>query len=167
MTNSSTKKSHTQSTVTATLRVLKLSNKHAHVLRDQLLDHFAQTPTYPWKSIIPQLFCYLNRNEPRLRQIITDLLFRIAKDYPHLIIYPTVVGCQDGPTRIETVAAATTDDQIYDKSPAQTVAREQQQSSAKDMVIGGGGESGGEEEKMGDEENSSGKSADEEVYIKY
>lgn len=160
MINSSTKKSHTKSTVTATLRVLKLSNKHAHVLREQLLENFAQTPTYPWKSIIPQLFCYLNRNEPRLRQIITDLLFRIAKDYPHLIIYPTVVGCQDGPTRIETVAAATTDE-IYDKSPPQV---REQQPSTKEMAIGGG-DSGGEEEKVGDEENSSGKSADDEVWL--
>ena len=28
---------------------------------------------------------------------------RIARDYPHLIIYPAVVGSQDGPTKIQNV----------------------------------------------------------------
>ena len=34
---------------------------------------------------------------------MSELLCRIARDFPHLIIYPAVVGSQDGPTKIENV----------------------------------------------------------------
>jgi hypothetical protein len=63
----------------------------------------AETPTHPWKNIIPQLFCRLNHPESYVRQSISELLCRVARDFPHLIIYPAVVGAQDGPTKIETV----------------------------------------------------------------
>lgn len=138
--------------MTATLRILKLATTFSRTLKDSLTSHFAQTPTYPWKSIISQLFSHLNHDEPYIRRIITDLLFRIAKDYPHLIIYPAVVGSQDGPIRIESVAPTSDSDKLYEKSPPNTNVQPQT-----------GKEDSGDEEKL-DEENSSPKSHDEEVY---
>lgn len=152
-----------------------------HVLGDdQLAEQFAQTPTYPWKSIIPQLFSHLNHNSPRLRHIITDLLFRIAKDYPHLIIYPTVVGCQDGPTRIESVAAAA-DNKLYEnKSPppqppqGPPPPQQQQQTTnvvtlqqqPQDLLAKEEGEEDEEEEEDEDNSSGGGKSVvDEEVQL--
>lgn len=42
--------------------------------------------------IIPQLFSRLNHHEPYVRRRVSELLCRVAKDSPHLIIFPTVVG---------------------------------------------------------------------------
>lgn len=149
-------KFHTQSNITATLRILKLSVKSGGTLRDLLEANFADTPTYPWKSIIPQLFCHLNHNEPSLRRVIADLLFRIAKDYPNLIIYPAVVGCQDGPTRIESAvgtAAVPAEEHAtgHEKSPLPSVVQQQ-------LIKETGADESGEEDLV-----SSDKSADEEV----
>jgi len=82
---------------------VKLLVKYAVELRGDLEPGLRQTPTQPWKDIIPQLFCRLNHPEPYVRQAVSDLLCRVAKDLPHLIIFPAVVGCQDGPTRIENM----------------------------------------------------------------
>ncbi|XP_072167614.1 serine/threonine-protein kinase SMG1-like [Diadema setosum] len=81
--------------ITATLRLLRLLVKYASELRDVLEEGYATTPTGPWKSIIPQLFSRLNHPESYVRQSISDLLCRIAKDSPHLIVYQAVVGCPD------------------------------------------------------------------------
>ncbi len=89
--------------VSATLRLVKLLVKYAVELRNDLEPGLRQTPTQPWKDIIPQLFCRLNHPEPYARQAVSDLLCRVAKDLPHLIIFPAVVGSQDGPTRIENM----------------------------------------------------------------
>ncbi len=89
--------------MSATLRLVKLLVKYAVELRGDLEPGLRQTPTQPWKDIIPQLFCRLNHPEPYVRQAVSDLLCRVAKDLPHLIIFPAVVGCQDGPTRIENM----------------------------------------------------------------
>jgi serine/threonine-protein kinase SMG1 len=85
------------------LRLLKIVAYHALELKEDLQEELAQTPTQPWKNVIPQLFCRLNHAESYVRKSISELLCRIAKDLPHLIIYPAVVGSQDGPTKIETV----------------------------------------------------------------
>ena len=85
---------------------MKLLVKYAIELKDELQGGLADTPTQPWKDIIPQLFCRLNHPEGYVRQSISELLCRIAHDFPHLIIYPAVVGSQDGPTRIENVNTA-------------------------------------------------------------
>lgn len=92
--------------VSATLRIVKLLVKYAVELKEELQSGLASTPTQPWKGIIPQLFCRLNHPEAYVRQSISELLSRIARDFPHLIIYPAVVGSQDGPTRIENVNKA-------------------------------------------------------------
>ncbi|XP_055937546.1 serine/threonine-protein kinase SMG1-like isoform X2 [Argiope bruennichi] len=78
--------------VTATLRLLRLVVKHASELRDVLEDGLAETPTAPWRGIIPQLFSRLNHPEMYVRQSISDLLCRVAQAAPHLIVFPAVVG---------------------------------------------------------------------------
>ena len=95
------------------MRILKILAKHASDLKEELQEGLNQTPTQPWKNIIPQLFCRLNHTEPYVRKSISELLCRIAKDLPHLIIYPAVVGSQDGPTKIETVHSSN-DKSIFD-----------------------------------------------------
>ncbi len=89
--------------ITSTLRLLKILVKYAVELKTDLQKGLAETPTQPWKDIISQLFCRLNHPETYVRQSVSELLCRIARDFPHLIIYPAVVGAQDGPTKIETV----------------------------------------------------------------
>ncbi|XP_042907666.1 serine/threonine-protein kinase SMG1 isoform X2 [Parasteatoda tepidariorum] len=78
--------------VTATLRLLRLVVKHATELRDILEEGLAETPTAPWRGIIPQLFSRLNHPETYVRQSISDLLCRVAHASPHLIVFPAVVG---------------------------------------------------------------------------
>ncbi|KAL1381154.1 hypothetical protein pipiens_013674 [Culex pipiens pipiens] len=80
------------STVTATLRLLRLIVKHALGLKEVLEEGLATTPTNPWRVITPQLFSRLNHHEPYVRKRVSELLCRVAKDAPHLIIFPTVVG---------------------------------------------------------------------------
>ncbi|KAH9498432.1 Serine/threonine-protein kinase smg1 [Bulinus truncatus] len=76
----------------STLRLLRLLVKHASELREVLETGLSQTPTSPWKGIIPQLFSRLSHPESYVRQSISDLLCRIALDAPHLIVYPAIVG---------------------------------------------------------------------------
>lgn len=89
--------------ISATIRIVKLLVKYAVELKEDLQSGLLTTPTQPWKGIIPQLFCRLNHPEAYVRQSLSDLLCRIARDLPHLIVYPAVVGSQDGPTRIENM----------------------------------------------------------------
>lgn len=79
--------------IIATLRLLRLLVKHAWELRSVLETGLAETPTAPWKGIIPQLFSRLSHPESYVRQSVSDLLCRVAEDAPHLIVYPAVVGC--------------------------------------------------------------------------
>jgi PI-3-kinase-related kinase SMG-1 len=78
--------------VNATLRLLRLMVKHAWELRAVLEEGLANTPTLPWKGIIPQLFSRLNHPETYVRRSIQELLCRVAQDSPHLIVYPAIVG---------------------------------------------------------------------------
>lgn len=78
--------------VNATLRLLRLILKHAPEMRDILEAGLSQTPTEPWKHIILQLFSRLNHPEHYVRQSISDLLCRIGRDSPHLIVFPAVAG---------------------------------------------------------------------------
>lgn len=78
--------------VNATLRLLRLIVKHAMELQTVLESGLANTPTQPWKVIIPQLFSRLNHPETYVRQCVSDLLCRLAEDTPHLITFPAVVG---------------------------------------------------------------------------
>ena len=102
--------------ISSTLRIIKILVKYAVELKDELQRGLLETPTEPWKDIIPQLFCRLNHPEAYVRQSISDLLCRIAKDLPHLIVYPAVVGSQDGPTRIENMHKKADTDLFESKS---------------------------------------------------
>ncbi|XP_067939464.1 serine/threonine-protein kinase SMG1-like [Watersipora subatra] len=89
--------------VTVTLRLLRLLVKHAWELRDVLEPRLANTPTAPWRNIIPQLFSRLNHPELYVRQSVSELLARLADDYPHLIVYPAIVGCNQSVGQDETL----------------------------------------------------------------
>lgn len=78
--------------VNATLRLLRLILKHAPEMREILEEGLSKTPTEPWKNIILQLFSRLNHPEQYVRQSISDLLCRIGRDSPQLIIFPAVAG---------------------------------------------------------------------------
>jgi len=102
--NSSTSSlNQNEGNISATLRIIKILIKYAAELKEDLQKGLAKTPTQPWLLTIPQLFCRLNHPEPYVRKSVSELLCRIAREYPHLIIYPAVVGSQDGPTKIESV----------------------------------------------------------------
>ncbi len=78
--------------IVATLHLLQLTVKHALELQESLQRGLETTPSARWKAIIPQLFSRLNHPVQVVRSRISDLLCRIAKDFPHLIIFPAVVG---------------------------------------------------------------------------
>lgn len=99
------------STVTATLRLLRLIVKHALGLQEVLEEGLACTPTSPWKVIIPQLFSRLNHHEPYVRKRVSELLCRVAQDSPHLIIFPAVVGSnQEQRMDLADISMASADD---------------------------------------------------------
>lgn len=110
-------KSSDEKNISSSLRIIKLLVKYAIELKDDLKTGLDETPSEPWKSIIPQLFSRLNHPEMYVRESVSQLLCRIAKDFPHLIIYPAVVGSQDGPTRIETVHTTKNDNSLFDNLP--------------------------------------------------
>jgi PI-3-kinase-related kinase SMG-1 len=66
--------------------------RYATHLKDVLERGFATTPTTPWVTIIPQLFASLSNPHRWVRKWLSELVCRLAEDYPHLIIFPAVVG---------------------------------------------------------------------------
>jgi PI-3-kinase-related kinase SMG-1 len=48
-----------------------------------------------WKRLIPQLFSRLNHPDSVVRDYVTNLLIRVAKDFPQLILYSVIVGITD------------------------------------------------------------------------
>ena len=96
-------------TITATLRLLRLIVKHALELQTVLESGLATTPTRPWKGIIPQLFSRLSHPEPYVRRRVSELLCRVAEDASHLITFPAVVGAAAGGARLQdmTMGAST------------------------------------------------------------
>lgn len=82
--------------IIATLRLLRLLVKHAWELQAVLETGLADTPTAPWKGIIPQLFARLSHPENYVRRSVSELLCRVAQDAPHLIVYPAIVGSTSG-----------------------------------------------------------------------
>lgn len=110
-------------------------------LKEDLQSGLLTTPTQPWKGIIPQLFCRLNHPEAYVRQSLSDLLCRIARDLPHLIVYPAVVGSQDGPTRIENMHKQTDTALLAQMD-------EQLEMEDEDIVDDGENQQGAEQEAM-------------------
>uniref|UniRef100_A0A336K3Y9 CSON000458 protein n=2 Tax=Culicoides sonorensis TaxID=179676 RepID=A0A336K3Y9_CULSO len=99
--------------VTATLRILRLIVKHALGLQDVLDQGLMTTPSSPWKAIIPQLFARLNHHEPYVRRRVSELLCRVAKDSPHLIIFPSVVGAAEEQS-VNIAEISKTSEEFYD-----------------------------------------------------
>lgn len=60
--------------------------------------------------IIPQLFSRLNHHEPYVRKRVSELLCRVARDSPNLIIFPAVVGAaqEHGMDNIDVSLVAST-----------------------------------------------------------
>lgn len=105
------------STITATLRLLRLIVKHALELQVVLEAGLASTPTRPWKGIIPQLFSRLNHPETYVRRRLSELLCRVAEDAPHLITFPAVVGAADGGARLRDMSMGTSTSSMYCYAP--------------------------------------------------
>ena len=78
--------------VSATLRVTHLTVTYVFDLQQSLATSLKIVPTGHWRKIIPQLFSRLNHPVKLVRDSISELLCTIARDYPHMIIYPAVVG---------------------------------------------------------------------------
>lgn len=89
---SRTESQQSEKIVTATLRLLQLTVRHPLELQECLQTGLASTPSSKWRAIIPQLFSRLNHPVLIVRNRISELICRIANDYPQLIIYPAVVG---------------------------------------------------------------------------
>ena len=49
-------------------------------------------PTQLWKDLVPQLFSRLNHSNNFVRSSLIDVIKKIATEYPHFIVYPTVVA---------------------------------------------------------------------------
>jgi len=92
-----------ESSILCTLRIIRMLAKHPLEMKQIFIDGFNNTPTHPWKSIIPQLFSRLNHDESIVRELMTSLLSRMDD---HMIVYPVVVAT----TNIMTTSVATEDD---------------------------------------------------------
>ena len=83
------------SNVLVTLRLLRVLVRYPQQLRSIFETGFAQMPTVAWKRLIPQLFSRLNHPDSIVRDNVTNLLIRIAKDFPQSILYSVIVGMTD------------------------------------------------------------------------
>eukprot|EP01105_Mastigella_eilhardi_P017339 TRINITY_DN3987_c0_g1_i4.p1 TRINITY_DN3987_c0_g1~~TRINITY_DN3987_c0_g1_i4.p1 ORF type:complete len:2825 (-),score=459.94 TRINITY_DN3987_c0_g1_i4:70-7503(-) len=79
--------------VEAPLRLLRLLVKYGDGLSATLSEGFANTLPTPWLPFIPQVLSRIRHSVPAVRAVLQSLLACIAKDSPHLIVYPAVVGC--------------------------------------------------------------------------
>ncbi|XP_050541278.1 serine/threonine-protein kinase SMG1 [Daktulosphaira vitifoliae] len=98
--------SYQEESIAATLRLLRLTVKHALELQGSLEEGLSNTPTKPWRSIIPQLFSRLSHPEPYVRRTVSELLCRLAIDVPHLITFPAVVGSDTGLRTINEIPSS-------------------------------------------------------------
>jgi PI-3-kinase-related kinase SMG-1 len=69
--------------------------RYPQQLRPLFETSLVNMPTVAWKRLIPQLFSRLNHPDSFVRDYVTDLLIRIAKDFPQLILYSVIVGITD------------------------------------------------------------------------
>jgi hypothetical protein len=60
------------------------------------LTGLATTPTLAWCSLVPQLRSHLGHPSAWVRAQLSSLLNRVGKDYPSVLVYPTVVGMMRG-----------------------------------------------------------------------
>ncbi|KAG2186028.1 hypothetical protein INT43_002466 [Umbelopsis isabellina] len=88
--------------VTSTLRLLRLLVKYGQCLQDQFQDLIAQDVIASWKLVIPQLFSRLNQPASYARDVIWEILAKIARESPKNIMYELIVGCNSPKTSPET-----------------------------------------------------------------
>ena len=93
-------------TVSATLRLLHLAVTHPLELHEVLAAGLATTPASQWTGIIPQLFSRLNHPVPIVKQLISELLCRVSDTFPHLIVFPAVVGGLEAGTQASQALSA-------------------------------------------------------------
>ncbi|CAF0981896.1 unnamed protein product [Adineta ricciae] len=91
------KSNHTDdaSNVLITLRLLRVLVRYPQQLRIVFETSLVSMPTMAWKRLTPQLFSRLNHPDSFVRDYVTNLLVRIAKDFPQLILYSVIVGITD------------------------------------------------------------------------
>ncbi len=83
------------SNVLVALRLLRVLVRYPQQLRSIFETNRLKMPTVAWKRLIPQLFSRLNHPDSFVRDYVTDLLIRIARDYPQLVLYSVIVGITD------------------------------------------------------------------------
>ena len=78
--------------ISSCLRLLDIITKNSSELRGILKTGLSTTPTSPWRHIIIQLIAHLSHYSDQ--QLVSDhilgLLCKIAKDFPHLMVFAAV-----------------------------------------------------------------------------
>ena len=125
-------------TTAATLRLLHLTVNHPLELHEVFQLGMSSTPSAQWTGIIPQLFSRLNHPVPIVKQRISDLLARISESFPHLIIFPAVVGSLTTGTQtsqtLNNIFAGTVMDKSLDNSQDENEEEEENAPSNLEMV---------------------------------
>ncbi|KAI8817446.1 uncharacterized protein EV422DRAFT_225192 [Fimicolochytrium jonesii] len=98
-------KQRASDTITITLRILRLFLKYEDG-RTELVPHFQASPITAWSPIVPQLYARIGHPSSLVRQTIVDLLCRLGKTSPHLIVYQALLGNDDEEDRSNNVVAA-------------------------------------------------------------
>lgn len=83
------------SNVLVTLRLLRVLVRFPQQVRSVFENDLVRVPTIAWKRVTPQLFSRLNHPDSVVRENVTNLLVRLAKDFPQLILYSVVVSVTD------------------------------------------------------------------------
>ncbi|CAF4011090.1 unnamed protein product, partial [Rotaria magnacalcarata] len=137
------------SNILVTLRLLRVLVRYPQQLRTIFESNLLSVPTVAWKRLIPQLFSRLNHPDSFVRDYVTNLLIRIAKDFPQLILYSVVVGITDD-SKMRRIKSR--DEQVY-KSKSSSTHESEDEKSQDDI------------EEEDDEEEDEEEMEDEEEYI--
>ncbi|CAF4176265.1 unnamed protein product, partial [Rotaria magnacalcarata] len=113
------------SNVLVTLRLLRVLVRYPQQLCTIFETNLLSLPTVAWKRLIPQLFLRLNHPDSFVNDYVTNLLIRIAKDFPQLILYSVVVGITDD-SKMRRIKSR--DDNIYQRKSASTHESEDEKS---------------------------------------
>ncbi|UJR15815.1 hypothetical protein I4U23_002744 [Adineta vaga] len=132
------------SNVLVTLRLLRVLVRYPQQLRAIFETSLVNMPTVAWKRLTPQLFSRLNHPDSFVRDYVTNLLIRIAKDFPQLILYSVVVGITDD-SKMRRIKSR--DEKIYQR---------------KTLSIHGSDEENSEEEERGEDEDEDDEEEEEE-----
>ncbi|CAF3984783.1 unnamed protein product, partial [Rotaria sp. Silwood1] len=113
------------SNVLVTLRLLRVLVRYPQQLRTIFETNLVNVPTVAWKRLIPQLFSRLNHPDSFVRDYVTNLLIRIAKDYPQLILYSVIVGITDD-SKMRRIKSR--DENIYQRKSLSTHGSDEERS---------------------------------------